>query len=201
MSVAAQPRYRYPQLDNIEDLERYQSGGFHSVSIGDVFGGRYKVLHKLGFGGSSTVWLAQDQRRSEQSSDSGCLITLKVMSANQSYKPTGEEIADLYFPHKLHKLSCAINHPGGENLLVIKDHFSQEGPNGTHLCLISQLAGPSVFSMAECPGRVSGSRRLRGGLAKKVTRQVATVVELMHSTAVIHGGLSLTRYLMESVSH
>ena len=51
-------QYRMSGLDNIENVEMYRPGGFHPVSIGDVFAnGRYKVLHKLGRGSSSIVWL------------------------------------------------------------------------------------------------------------------------------------------------
>jgi hypothetical protein len=41
-------------LDEIECVEEYRPlpGGFHPISIGDKSsGGRYKVIHKLGFGG------------------------------------------------------------------------------------------------------------------------------------------------------
>ena len=54
------------------------------MSIGDVFAnGRYKILHKLGFGGSSTIWLARD-------SVSGILVALKVLAAYISTKPKDE---------------------------------------------------------------------------------------------------------------
>ncbi|KAK2738266.1 hypothetical protein FQN57_007129 [Myotisia sp. PD_48] len=40
---------------------RYEQGGYHPVALGDVFkNGRYKIYHKLGYGGYSTVWLAKD---------------------------------------------------------------------------------------------------------------------------------------------
>lgn len=46
-----------------EPLHRYRSGGYHPVALGDLFNnGRYKVLHKLGWGGYSTVWAARDLR-------------------------------------------------------------------------------------------------------------------------------------------
>jgi hypothetical protein len=51
-------------LHTQEKLSRYRPGpgGFHPVSLGDTFkAGRYKVYHKLGWGGFSTVWLARDQ--------------------------------------------------------------------------------------------------------------------------------------------
>lgn len=44
-----------------EPLFRYRPGGFHPVHLGDTFKeGRYRVIHKLGYGGFSTIWLARD---------------------------------------------------------------------------------------------------------------------------------------------
>lgn len=44
-----------------EPLERYRKGGYHPTHLGDIFkDGRYKVMHKLGWGGYGTVWLAKD---------------------------------------------------------------------------------------------------------------------------------------------
>lgn len=49
-----------------EPLHRYQRGGYHPVHLGDCFEGTkgrtYRVLHKLGWGGYSTVWAARDLR-------------------------------------------------------------------------------------------------------------------------------------------
>jgi hypothetical protein len=45
-----------------EPLAKYRAGGYHPVSLGDTFNGRYTVLQKLGFGQYSTVWLASDAR-------------------------------------------------------------------------------------------------------------------------------------------
>jgi hypothetical protein len=42
-----------------ENPARYCPGDYHPVAIGDVYQGRYQVMAKLGFGGYSTVWLAQ----------------------------------------------------------------------------------------------------------------------------------------------
>lgn len=49
------------EVEEAEQLHRYRFGGYHPVRIGDRFKGeRYKILHKLGFGGFSTTWLARD---------------------------------------------------------------------------------------------------------------------------------------------
>jgi hypothetical protein len=44
-----------------EKISRYRPGGFHPVALGNSFKeGRYTVVHKLGYGGFSTVWVAYD---------------------------------------------------------------------------------------------------------------------------------------------
>lgn len=60
-----------PQMDQFlysctidaEPLHRYAKGGYHPVTLGGFLAdGRYKILHKLGWGGYSTVWAARDER-------------------------------------------------------------------------------------------------------------------------------------------
>ena len=158
------------------------------MSIGDVFArGRYKVLHKLGYGGSSTVWLARDQGPQGQSPASGPLVALKVISAIESSRRK-DEVAELAVPFKLDAFISVTHNTARDNIQVIKDYFSEEGPNGTHLCIVYQFAGPSLRSTSSAPWRMAGSRRLRGDLARKVAKQTASAVELMHSAGVVHGG-------------
>lgn len=45
-----------------EPLYRYRPGGYHPMALGHVLhNGRYKILHKMGWGGYSTTWAAKDQ--------------------------------------------------------------------------------------------------------------------------------------------
>ena len=79
LSSMTPARFRPSRLDNIEYLEDCRPGGFLPVSIGDVLAqGRYRVVHKLGFGGGSTIWLGRNQ--------AGELVTMKVIGAEASSK-------------------------------------------------------------------------------------------------------------------
>jgi serine/threonine-protein kinase SRPK3 len=145
-----------------------------------------EVQGKLGYGGSSTIWLARD-------SVSGILVALKVLPAYESTKPK-DEIEELVISQKLDALIASTHHAARQNIQTIKDSFIEEGPNGTHVCLVSELAGPSVRAMSfSGGGRLEGSTRLRGDLAREVAKQTATVMELMHSAGLVHGG-SLTLF-------
>eukprot|EP01047_Picozoa_sp_COSAG01_P046987 COSAG01_NODE_4450_length_5008_cov_2.475657_5_plen_77_part_00 len=37
------------------------AGGYHPVRVGDLYNGRYVVLHKLGWGHFSTVWMVYNR--------------------------------------------------------------------------------------------------------------------------------------------
>lgn len=51
---------------DVESPHLYQPGGYHPVHLGDIYCDRYKVIHKLGFGSYSTVWLARDLNSTTQ---------------------------------------------------------------------------------------------------------------------------------------
>lgn len=139
-------RYRLPHLNNVEDVEKYRSGGFHPIHLGDTFkGGRYRVSHKLGYGGFSTVWLARDETQNR-------LVSLKVLTADTSQQPT-----ELKLLRHLDKHAQA--NPWHGNIIATLDDFTIDGPNGTHLCYVSQLGGPSLSAILDSPGEIAGTRR------------------------------------------
>lgn len=168
--------YQPPSIDNIEDVENYRKGGFHPVRLGDAFSRRrYRVLHKLGFGGSSTVWLARDELSQR-------LVSLKILTAERSDACAEPEILRYLQNNPSHTL-------GREYILPLHDCFHIEGPNGCHTCLVSLFAGPSLSQLSESPGQPGGCRRLRGNAARQIAKQVGLAIEFLHSQGVVHGGI------------
>ncbi|CDM37059.1 Protein kinase-like domain [Penicillium roqueforti FM164] len=51
-------QHLYEPIEGVEKLESYRVGGYHSMTIGDHIHNRYQVVHKLGHGTYSTIWLA-----------------------------------------------------------------------------------------------------------------------------------------------
>jgi len=45
-----------------EGMEKYRTGRFHPVRVGELYDSKYKVLRKLGYGQYSTVWLVRNEQ-------------------------------------------------------------------------------------------------------------------------------------------
>jgi len=177
-------QYQLPRLDNVEDVEKYRRGGFHPVHLADTFkDGRYHILHKLGYGGFSTAWLARDEHLQR-------LVSLKVLTAEASQQQ--KELKMLQYLE-----DRAQGDPRRHSILSILDNFSIQGPNGTHMYYVSPVGGPSISQLSDSPGQVAGSRRLHARLARKLAEQLANAVLLLHSLGIAHGGKMIHEWLLE----
>lgn len=59
------PGSGFELLDQSTDIEEetlptYRSGKYYPVNQGEILNGRYQTLAKIGYGVTSTVWLAKD---------------------------------------------------------------------------------------------------------------------------------------------
>lgn len=154
--------FKYNWIDGAEAIERYETGGYHPVMIGDVLHNRYQIVDKLGFGGYSTVWLAQDKHREEY-------VAVKVGIANS----LSQEMKCL------RALSASSTQPG--QILSPLDEFEVDGPNGTHPCYTMV---PARCNLREASFNnlfpLDVARALVGGLIMAIAH--------MHSCGYIHGG-------------
>ena len=164
----------YKWQEDVENLERYSSGGYHPVHLGDTFAnGRYKVVHKLGFGSYSTVWLARDELESKY-------VALKIIVACCSTSSSESSI--------LRRLKDArqdeIADSGGKFVLSLLDEFFIDGPNGRHRCLVTE---PAACNLAD--SKEAGERWMFPlPAAYSIVAQIVQGVAFMHRCGVVHAG-------------
>ncbi|KAI1173936.1 kinase-like domain-containing protein [Nemania sp. FL0916] len=160
-----------------EPLHRYQPGGYHPILLGDLFKNqRYRVIQKLGWGSYSTTWVARDQLHSRN-------VALKVSVSERS---SNDEAHILNAISKLSEDNPGRNHPGRHHLVQMLDHFTVDGPNGTHHCLVLELLGPSVPDVLEFHYR---DNRLPAGVAKSAAYQALLGVDFLSSHKIGHGDI------------
>lgn len=159
----------------LRGLERYESGGFHPVHIDDQHDdNRYRVVHKLGAGGFSTVWLAQDlpARR---------WVGLKFIVAAES----GNYVA------RSSDITTDSVLANSELLVTPEREFWVDGPNGRHLCLVIPLVGPNLATLS------SGIYfRISSRFSANLSMQAAQAMALLHSRERCHGGMYQTPFRM-----
>ena len=176
-SVMMAPRFIPSRLDAIENIEDYQPGGYHPISVGDTFvHGRFRAFINSDSEAPLLFWLARDQSR---------IVTLKAMRADVPSSKVPNEIPELAISQKLR---ASLPPSESVDFQTVDHHFFVQGPNGSHLFLIFPLSGPSILAMSDSPGRTAGSRQLRADLARKVAKQTAMMMHHMHCTGVVHGG-------------
>ncbi|XHF96611.1 hypothetical protein AWENTII_000235 [Aspergillus wentii] len=105
----------YRPIEYVERMEYYEPGGYHPVKIGDYFLNRYRIVHKLGHGTYSTIWLAQDETSNKN-------VAVKVCRASFNALEIG----------MLAKLSAPSSDRGRAIIPSILDRFNIQGPNGDH---------------------------------------------------------------------
>ncbi|APA07397.1 hypothetical protein SS1G_13027 [Sclerotinia sclerotiorum 1980 UF-70] len=177
-------RFQPVEITGVEDPEFYREGGFYPASIGTVMDSTdWRLEHKLGAGGFGTVWLAQDMKSAEKSSDSPSteLFAIKVLTGNAS-KAESNEAKIL----RLLKHSSGAGDPDQNKRVVdLIDEFNVTSPNGTHRCLVLGLSGPSALSLSK--SLQNGT--LEPSLARKVAHQTVQAVAWLHQSGVVHGDL------------
>ncbi|KAJ0414194.1 kinase-like domain-containing protein [Aspergillus carlsbadensis] len=105
----------------------YDSKRFYPVKPGEVLADRYQILAKVGWGTSSTVWLARDMRGDESEPENA--VALKI--TNTSKSSAAKDELDI----EAHIAATDPSHRGYPLFRTSLDSFEADGPHGSHLCL------------------------------------------------------------------
>ena len=151
---------------NVEDLKYYQIGGFHPVYIGDTLDDRFKVVHKLGYGEFSTVWLCLDEHSKRWRA-------VKVLQAVYSQESTCAELMAMKLLQNTNPQELHDNH-----VFPPLECFWVTGPNGVHACFVMPLLGPQLMD------RVNHDRQS----AIQLSYQMAKAMKFLHEKGLYHGG-------------
>ncbi|KAL2757740.1 hypothetical protein ACRALDRAFT_2132401 [Sodiomyces alcalophilus JCM 7366] len=165
----------YEHIDDVERLDYYRRGGYHPIQIGDRFQERYRIVHKLGYGSYSTIWLARDERMAKY-------VAIKVGTAD--YGPKEAET--------LSRISASMveSREFSSNLLpLVLDRFNVDGPNGTHPCLVTPPARCSLADAAQGPFPLH--------IARSLSAQLAMAVAYIHKLGYVHGDLHMGNVLLQ----
>ncbi|KAF4999989.1 hypothetical protein FDECE_11337 [Fusarium decemcellulare] len=166
-------RYFPFELGECEDPENYEPGGFHPVHLDDVYDGRYRVTHKLGFGGFSTVWLAADAVTSRW-------VALKMVAARESSTYRSRSV-----------ITDHLSILGSRFFIVADRQFWVDGPNGRHLCLVCPALGPNMSRISR--GIYS---RIKPNFAIEVSLQAAQGLAQLHSNGLGHGDFTTSNIVL-----
>ncbi|KAK3292975.1 kinase domain-containing protein [Chaetomium fimeti] len=109
-----------------ERLDEFKAGNYYPVNIGDLFASnKYQVIGKLGFGSTSTVWLA----RNLQDHD---FVTLKIFARHH-----GETCRDEFWIYETIG-KANPSHPGHRHLRTALETFTIDRAGEEYRCLVQR---------------------------------------------------------------
>lgn len=80
----------------------------------------------------------------------------------------------------------AVEDPRSVYFSQLFDNFIHEGPNGSHLCLVFELLGPTINIIVG--DYVDDGKRLEPTTLLRICEQLLQAVAFLHEAGMAHGG-------------
>jgi len=165
-------------MEETEPITRYFPGGYHPIVVGDILGPsserQYRIMHKLGWGGYSTVWLAQ------KTDSSRAFFAVKVTTAEDGIDQTREAA-----------MLAKAQTKDGAHILTLLDSFTLQGPNGTHAVLVTDIVVPMSLLLFH-------DRTPRPLWRKNAAHGLARALASLHATGIVHGGMLSLSFIQDT---
>jgi serine/threonine-protein kinase SRPK3 len=113
-----------------EVIPGYDPKYFYHPNPGDILDGKYELKAKVGWGTSSTVWLAQDVRWKSGSP----YVAIKINDCRLGNQKAA--LRELEISNQIVNAQSADD--GRKVLRTIKDSFEVKSPNGIHVCFVME---------------------------------------------------------------
>ena len=171
-----------PVSDDEEHESDYKKGGYHPVYIGESFkDGRYTVLHKLGWGHFSTVWLVADEEQGGQAA-------LKIVKSAEHYSAAAKDEVEI-LSHIAEK-----DPENRYHCCRMTDTFDHRGPHGKHICMVFEVLGDNLLSLI----RHYDHEGIPLDIVKKLSREILEGLDFLHRQCqVIHTDLKPENVMMK----
>lgn len=155
-----------------EHFNEFKSGQYYPVNIGEILASKYQVVGKLGFGTTSTVWLARNLQDSNNR-----YVALKVYTRDRGHE---DEFQMLEAIGKTNP-----SHPGYRHVRTALDLFQLHRPGGDHSCLVQRPMWESWKDLL----RRNGSGRFSEPLLKAGLKHLFMALDYLHSECkLVHTG-------------
>jgi serine/threonine-protein kinase SRPK3 len=199
--------------DDHEGKEGYREGGYHPVSVGEVYNSRYKVVRKLGWGHFSTVWKTE-----ETSTDGGeTAFAMKIQKSAEHYREAAWD--EIKLLQKCIEEGKKCRDSGGDGdpalkwttsngprVVQLTDWFEHTGPNGQHVCMVFEVLGDSLLTLMRQRASNLGQTQQAGigipiPMVKHLTKQVLEGLHFLHTKCgIIHTDLKPENVLLRMPS-
>ncbi|KFY21411.1 hypothetical protein V493_07421 [Pseudogymnoascus sp. VKM F-4281 (FW-2241)] len=128
---------RVPEYHKIEEetIPDYVASRYYPTRIGEVIKERYQVVGKLGFGSTSTAWLARDMNARKY-------VMLKIFIQTSAM---AEQVDDELKMYRRMEQSPK-RHPGHKAVRTLLDTFYIDGSEDKHQCLVHPPLFESILT-------------------------------------------------------
>ncbi|EFR03999.1 serine/threonine protein kinase [Nannizzia gypsea CBS 118893] len=150
-----------------EAISGYHADRFYPVKLGDVFNDRFQVTAKLGFGSSSTIWLARDLRCGHHE-----YVALKL------YVHTSNYLRELpFYDHISRHFPSTKSQFERQNIRRVLSTFQLAGPHGKHPVLVCEASQMSLRDMKT----VFFPDGFKESFVKAATFELLKAVDFLHT--------------------
>ncbi|CAE6496121.1 unnamed protein product [Rhizoctonia solani] len=191
--------YSGGRLDE-ELVHKFDPAYWYPAEVGQILKDTYRLVAKLGFGNSSTVWLAKDITRWSWLPTR--YVTLKISTSHGADSTnTDYRTHEIYISKQI--LSKNPTHPGLQFLRTAIDEFQLKGKRGLHPVMVYEPMREPVSVLLNRLRETGEGKECESEFVRSLVRSVLSGLDYLHNECgIVHRDISLSNILIpiESIS-